>query len=266
MESRTHIWKVATDGSAPARQITFGEKGDSQPQFSPDGKFISFVSARGSAEAKAQIYLMPIDGGEAWKLTDAKENVSVVFVGAGRIAHRVCGDRSAQRRRRSQHQEARRRARVRRRLPLRARVGRRREHQAGDAHHRRHAVDGAGRAVVVAGRQAVRVRRRDDADAARQPPRRVSSADVGDRRQVEKISTNWGNDGTPRWSQDGATIAWVGEPNTTAPLPDGTASRRRDAAAPDALRRQGEDDQGHADAGVRQRRRQSRSGPTKASA
>ena len=36
------------------------------------------------------------------------------------------------------------------------------------------------------------------------------------RRQVEKISTNWGNDGTPRWSQDGATIAWVGEPNTTA--------------------------------------------------
>ena len=84
MEARTHVWKVATDGSSPARQITFGEKGDSQAQFSPDGKFISFVSARGSAEAKSQIYLMPIDGGEAWKLTDAKENVSVVFVVAGR--------------------------------------------------------------------------------------------------------------------------------------------------------------------------------------
>jgi Tol biopolymer transport system component len=76
MEARTHTWRVATDGSAPARQITFGDKGDSQPQFSPDGKFISFVSSRGNAEAKAQIYLMSIDGGEAWKLTDAKENVS----------------------------------------------------------------------------------------------------------------------------------------------------------------------------------------------
>ena len=38
-----------TDGSAPARQITFGEKGDSQPQWSPDGSYISFVSARGGA-------------------------------------------------------------------------------------------------------------------------------------------------------------------------------------------------------------------------
>ncbi len=76
MEGRTRVWKVATSGSSPARQITFGEKGDTQPQWSPDGKQISFVSSRGSAEAKAQIYLMHADGGEAWKLTDAKENVS----------------------------------------------------------------------------------------------------------------------------------------------------------------------------------------------
>src|SRR5215213_3473291 len=76
MESRTHVWKVPADGSAPARQISFGEKGESQAQFSPDGKFISFIAARGAAEAKSQIYLMPIDGGEASKLTDAKENVS----------------------------------------------------------------------------------------------------------------------------------------------------------------------------------------------
>ena len=53
-----------------------------------------------------------------------------------------------------------------------------------------------------------------------------------------------------------ATIAWVGEPNTTAPLPDGTAVGRGDAAAPDALQRQREDHQGHADADLRQRRRQ----------
>src|SRR5688572_27628578 len=76
MEARTRVWKVASNGSTPARQITFGEKGDTQPQFSPDGKFISFVSARGAGEPKTQLYLMPVDGGEAWKLTDSKENIS----------------------------------------------------------------------------------------------------------------------------------------------------------------------------------------------
>ena len=75
MESRTHLWKVPADGSSAARQITFGDKGESQGQFSPDGKFVSFVASRGSADAKAQVYLMSIDGGEAWKLTDAKESV-----------------------------------------------------------------------------------------------------------------------------------------------------------------------------------------------
>src|SRR5574341_1447792 len=75
MERRSRVWKVATDGS-PARQITFRSEGDSQPQWSPDGKFISFVSARGGADAKAQIYLLHADGGEAWKLTDAKEGVA----------------------------------------------------------------------------------------------------------------------------------------------------------------------------------------------
>ena len=59
MESRTRIWKVPVAGG-PARQITFGERGDSQPQWSPDGRYISFVSARGAGTGddapRAQIY------------------------------------------------------------------------------------------------------------------------------------------------------------------------------------------------------------------
>ena len=80
MESRTRIWRVPVAGGA-ARQITFGERGDSQPQFSPDGRYISFVSARGPAATgeeapRSQIYLMRADSGEAWKLTEAKEGIA----------------------------------------------------------------------------------------------------------------------------------------------------------------------------------------------
>ena len=107
MEARTHVWKVATDGSSPARQITFGEKGDSQAQFSPDGKFISFISARGNAEAKAQIYVMSARRRRGVEADRREGKRQRVFVGAGRLADRVCRDRCAQRRRGSQHQEAR---------------------------------------------------------------------------------------------------------------------------------------------------------------
>src|SRR5436190_12162674 len=97
-ESRSHLWRVATDGNSPARQITFGDKGESQPQFSPDGKFITFVSARGGADAKAQIHVMPIEGGEAWKLTDSKEGVNSYSWApdSSRIAYVAVDPRSTQ--------------------------------------------------------------------------------------------------------------------------------------------------------------------------
>jgi Tol biopolymer transport system component len=108
------VWKVATDGSAPARQITFGDKGESQAQFSPDGKYISFVSARGAAGCKAQIYLMPIDGGESFKLTDAKESVSSYSWAPDRLEDSRLSPTIPAAPTKKQHQEARRRARLRR--------------------------------------------------------------------------------------------------------------------------------------------------------
>lgn len=224
MESRTNIWKVATDGSSPARQITFGEKGDSQPQFSPDGKYVSFVSARGSAEAKAQVYLMPIDGGEAWKLTDAKENVTAYSWSpdASRMAFVATDPRSAEDE-----------ANIKKRDDERVFEGDFRFAHAWvvDVNSKQATRITEGTAWTVQGAPSWSPDGTQFVFGAATTPmlrdnrRDVYVATLGQQApKIEKISTNWGNDGNPRWSQDGATIAWVGEPNATAPLPDGTAS------------------------------------------
>ena len=230
-EARTHIWRVATDGNTPARQVTFGERGDSQPQFSPDGKFISFVSSRGSAEAKAQVYLMPIDGGEAWKLTDAKESVSSYSWApdSASIAYVATDPRSPEEE-----------ASIKKRDDERVFEGDFRYAHAWviDVNTKQSTRITEGTQWTVQGAPswspdgkqfvfgtAVTPMLRDNR-------RDVYMATVGQRASgpagqqnatIEKLSTNWGSDGQPRWSQDGATIAWVGEPNTTAPMPDGTA-------------------------------------------
>lgn len=67
-----HIWMMHSDGSA-ARQLTFSEKGESSPAFSPDGNWISFVSSR---EGSSNLYLMPVSGGEAHRLTKISTGVS----------------------------------------------------------------------------------------------------------------------------------------------------------------------------------------------
>ena len=75
-ETRSHIWMVPAAGGTP-RQLTFSERGENGPQWSPDGRSLAFLSSRGSAtDAKAQIWILPMDGGEAYQLTTSKENVT----------------------------------------------------------------------------------------------------------------------------------------------------------------------------------------------
>ena len=63
----SHLWRVRTDGTGTA-QLTSGKEGETQPRWSPDGKWIAFVGKRDGAET-AQIQLLPMEGGEARPLT-----------------------------------------------------------------------------------------------------------------------------------------------------------------------------------------------------
>src|SRR5438552_3127145 len=65
------IWLVALD-SGEARQMTNNDATNGNPRWSPDGKHIAFISTRGE---KAQLYVMPVDGGEAQALTSLKQGV-----------------------------------------------------------------------------------------------------------------------------------------------------------------------------------------------
>ncbi|WP_218125727.1 TolB family protein [Sinosporangium album] len=65
-ENTSEIW-LAAPGSPP-RRLTGGRR-DSSPRWSPDGRTLAFLRA---SEGPPQIWLLPMDGGEARRLTDAK--------------------------------------------------------------------------------------------------------------------------------------------------------------------------------------------------
>jgi dipeptidyl aminopeptidase/acylaminoacyl peptidase len=69
-----HIFRVNADGTGQV-QLTNGERGESSPRWSPDGKTIAFLARRGDAEEN-QIYLIPNDGGEARPLSKHATSVS----------------------------------------------------------------------------------------------------------------------------------------------------------------------------------------------
>ncbi len=74
-EYQSAIWVVRVDGSEPPRRLSSGGKRDSSPRWSPDGTRLAFTSTRGEDKA-AQIYVLPLDGGEAAKITKLKEDAA----------------------------------------------------------------------------------------------------------------------------------------------------------------------------------------------
>ena len=64
---RTHLYIVDLQAGSTPRALTRGAESINSSTFSPDGKSIAFVR---SVKSKGQIFIMPLDGGEAWQLTD----------------------------------------------------------------------------------------------------------------------------------------------------------------------------------------------------
>jgi dipeptidyl aminopeptidase/acylaminoacyl peptidase len=107
-QNRRHssVWMVASDGSRTAWQFTTSPQSSNSPRWSPDGKWLAFLSARPTGEAASgsvatpattpqqatppqpatptpatepqrnQLYLLSMDGGEARRVTNLKNGVS----------------------------------------------------------------------------------------------------------------------------------------------------------------------------------------------
>ena len=67
------LWVHTLDADAPV-QLTRHEAGVSQVKWSPDGRWLSFLSTR--VEGRSQLFAMAVDGGEAVRLTSAAGGVT----------------------------------------------------------------------------------------------------------------------------------------------------------------------------------------------
>ena len=78
-EARTQVWRVRVDGTA-RRQLTHATSDSRAPAWSPDGAQIAFLAARPGGddgdEARTQVYVLPVDGGEAYPVTAHDEAVT----------------------------------------------------------------------------------------------------------------------------------------------------------------------------------------------
>ncbi len=69
------IWMARWDGTQKL-QLTHTSKSEHHPQFSPDGRYLSFLSARDNEHGITQLWLMNRNGGEAFCVTDFDGDVS----------------------------------------------------------------------------------------------------------------------------------------------------------------------------------------------
>ncbi len=73
-KSDADIWMINWEGTESVK-LTASKEGESRPRWSPDGKYLTFMSSRYETKS-SQIWRMDRRGGEAEKLTDLKFSIS----------------------------------------------------------------------------------------------------------------------------------------------------------------------------------------------
>jgi dipeptidyl aminopeptidase/acylaminoacyl peptidase len=71
--SNTDVWMTAWDGSQTI-QVTSTPDGETSPKWSPDGRYLGFLSSRQGGKG-AQLWLLDRRGGEAQRVTDLKTSI-----------------------------------------------------------------------------------------------------------------------------------------------------------------------------------------------
>jgi dipeptidyl aminopeptidase/acylaminoacyl peptidase len=76
----TDLW-IADTATGASHRLTMPVGSSNGAEWSPDGKWIAFLSARpaplpGSPKDKAQLYILPLDGGEAQQITKVEKGVN----------------------------------------------------------------------------------------------------------------------------------------------------------------------------------------------
>jgi len=74
-KGETHIWMANWQGTQQL-QLTSGSESENMPRWSPDGRYLSFLSGRKGKTRGSQVWLLDRRGGEAQQLTDVKGKLS----------------------------------------------------------------------------------------------------------------------------------------------------------------------------------------------
>ena len=243
-EARSHVWRVNTDGTS-VRQLTFSDRGETAPHWSPDGRTISFLSSRDAGSSAAagpdadgpvnQIWVMAADGGEARTLTDSKESVtayawspdgkSIAYVARDPLSK----DADDKRKRRDDSQVFEGDFRQSHLFTISTAAERGHADATELVHDATLTVRGeptwSADSTRIAFSAAPTTMVRDDRADIYIVSASGHSSDAA-HSAAEKITTNLGPDTDPVWSPDGATIAYASSPNTGKPLGDGIPLQR----------------------------------------